>query len=42
MAHYDDGGADLFCEDQCEDDVKVEEKANQSKQGQDQAKNQLR
>ena len=34
-------GGDLFREDECEDDVEVEEKANESEQGEDQTKNQL-
>ena len=28
---------DLFCEDECEDDVEVEEKADEREQGEDQA-----
>ena len=35
------GVADLFCEDKGEDDVKVEEKADESEQREDQTKNQL-
>ena len=34
-------GGDLFCENKCEDNVEVEEKANESEQGEDQSKNQL-
>ena len=33
--------AHLFCEDKGEDDVEVEEKADESEQGEDQTKNQL-
>ena len=43
MACDHDGGtvADLFCEDKREDDVEVEEKADESEQREDQTKNQL-
>ena len=43
MAYDHDGGTvvDLFCEDKGEDDVEVEEKADESEQREDQTKNQL-
>ena len=43
MACVHDGRtvADLFCEDKREDDVEVEEKADESEQREDQTKNQL-